>query len=199
MVLQDNKQTAFIAACGITVMGFLIAALLFRHGVVPILFGLIFMGAGAFFLFRIQRVTIKLDRAVGSIHILLQGIKSKEERNLAMAQVQKLFLRKVVQTHTTRSNTRVGGDIKRMSSTTTYHLFILVFVTAQNEEIPFQFGKVRVGLMNAITSPEEKIQRNAQAVADFLNVPLTVANPPSASEVLGAMRQGFAAGFQKVH
>lgn len=199
MVLQDNKQTAFLGACGIIVMGLLIACLLFRHGIMPILFGLLFMGAGTFFLFRLRRVTIELDRAAGTIHILLQGIKSKEERNLAMTQVQKIFLRKVIQTHTTQSNTRTGNTINRTSSTTTYHVFILVFVTDRNEEIPFQFGKVRVGLMNMITTPEEKIQRNAQAVADFLNVPLTLANPPSASQVLGAIREGIAAGFQKVH
>jgi hypothetical protein len=199
MVLQDKKRSAYLGACGIIVMGLLIASLLIRHGVMPILFGLLFMGAGAFFLFLIKRVTIELDRASGSIHILLEGLKSKEERNLPMAQVQKLLLRKVIQTHTTHSNTRMGSDIRRTSSTTTYHLFILVFVTSQNEEIPFQFGKVRIGLMSMLTTPETKIQENARAVANFLNVPLTVAEPPSAGQVFGAFRQGLPAGFQRVH
>jgi hypothetical protein len=199
MVLQDKKQTAYLGACGIIVMGLLIACLLFRHGVMPILFGLLFMGAGAFFLFIIKRVTIELDRAAGSVHILLEGLKGKEERNLTMAQVQKLLLRKVIRTHTTHSNTRMGGDIRRTSSTTTYHQFILVFVTAQNEEIAFDFGRVRIGLMSMLTSPEAKIQQDAQSVASFLNVPLTMADPPSASQALGAIRQGLTANFQKVH
>jgi hypothetical protein len=155
------------------------------------------MGAGAFILFKIRRVTIELDKSAGTIHILLKGLKAKEERNVGMAQIQKVLLRKLIQTHTMRSSS--GRGFASTSSTTTYHQFILVFVTDQNEEIAFAFGKVRVGLLSMLTSPEGKIQRNAQAVADFLNVPLTVAGPPSASQVLGAIRDGFAARFQKVH
>jgi len=196
MVLQANKHTAFLGVCGVIAIGLLIVCLLARHGVFPILVGLAFMGTGAFILFRIRRVTIELDKAAGTIHILLQGLRSKEERNLGMAQVQKLLLRKVIQTHTTRTRYSNGGS---SSSTTTYHQFILVFVTDQNEEISFDFGKVRIGLMSMLTTPEEKIRRNAQAVADFLNVPLNIGAPPSASQVLGAIRDGFAARFQKVH
>ena len=94
MVLQDKKYTAFLAAGGLVVFGLLIACLLIRHGVMPILFGLIFMGAGAFLLFRIRGVTIELDKSAGTIHILYQGLKSKEERDLRMAQITKLLLRK---------------------------------------------------------------------------------------------------------
>jgi hypothetical protein len=124
------------------------------------------------------------------------GPKSKEERNLGMAQIQKVLLRKLIQTHTMRSSS--GRGFASTSSTTTYHQFILVFVTDQNEEIPFDFGKVRVGLMNMLTSPEEKIRRNAQEVANFLNVPMDAATP-SASDVIGAIRAGIAGRFQKVH
>lgn len=199
MVLQDKKLTAYLSLSGLIAMGLLIACLLVRHGVGPIVAGLAFMGVGAFMLFRLRQVTIELDKTTGTVHILLKGLKSKEERNLPMSQMQKLLLRKVIQTHTTTSNTRTGNTINRSTSTTTYHQFILVFVTAQNEEISFDFGRVRLGLMNMLTTPEEKIQRNAQAVATFLNVPLTVAGPPTASQVLGALRGGFAAGFQKIH
>jgi hypothetical protein len=196
MVLQDKKQTTYLSAGGVMALGLFIICLLARHGVVPILFGLAFMGAGAFIIFRTRRVTIELDKSAGTVHFLLEGLKSKEERNLGMAQVQKLLLRKVIQTHTTRTRSSTGGS---SSSTTTYHQFILVFVTDQNEEIPFDFGKVKIGLMSMLTTPEEKIRQNAQSVAEFLNVPLTAAGPASASQVLGAIRDGFAARFQKVH
>ena len=195
MVLKDNKRLAFVSAGGLVVVGLLIACLLVRHGVMPILFGLLFMGAGGFLLFRIQRVTIELDKTAGTIHLLFQGLKSKEERTLQMAQIQKLLLRKWIQTHRTTSYSRQTG---RSTSTTTYHQFILVFVTDQNEEINFDFGKVRIGLMNMLTSPEEKKRRAAQQIATFLNVPLDAATP-SASDVLGAIRGGLAARFQKVH
>jgi hypothetical protein len=198
MVLQDKKYTTFLSACGVMVMGLVITCLFARHGVVPIFVGLAFIGAGAFIIFRTRKVTIELDKAAGTIHILLQGIKSKEERNLGMAQIQKLLLRKVIETHTMRSTGGSARGFSSTSSTTTYHRFILAFVTTQNEEIPFSFGKVKVGLMNMLTSPEEKIRRKAQEVANFLNVPLDAATP-SASDVVGALRDGMALRFQKVH
>jgi hypothetical protein len=195
MVLKDNKQIAFLSAGGLVVFGLLIACLLVRHGVLPVIFGLAFMGAGAFMLFRIRRVTIELDKAAGTIHLLFQGLKSKEERELRMAQIQKLLLRKWIQTHSTTSYNRNTG---RSTSSTSYHQFILVFVTDQNEEIQFDFGRVRIGLMNMLTSPEEKKRRAAEQIAIFLNVPLDSASP-SASDVLGAIRGGLAGRFQKVH
>ena len=195
MVLQDKKLTAYLTAGGAVVAGLLIACLLIRHGIFPIIVGIAFMGAGVFMLFKLRRVTIELDKTSGTIHILLQGLKSKEERNLGMAQVKQLLLRKLIQTQTTRTTNGHGGG---SSSTTTYHQFILVLVTDQNEEIPFDFGKVKIGLMNMITSPEEKIRRNAQEVANFLNVPLDAA-VPSTSDVLGAIRDGIAGRFQKAH
>ena len=195
MVLQDKKRLAFLTAGGTVVAGLLIACLLVRHGVVPILVGLAVMGAGVFMLFKIRGVTIELDKAAGTIHILYQGLKSKEERDLPMAQIQKLLLRKLIQTHRTTTSTARGGS---SSSTTTYHQFILVFVTGQNEQIAFDFGKVKIGLMNMLISPEEKKRRDAQEIASFLNVPLDAATP-STSDVLGAIRDGLAGRFQKVH
>ena len=196
MVLKNNKLTAFLSAGGVVVVGLIIICVLARHGVFPILFGLIFMGVGVFMLIRFRRVTIELDRSSGTIHILYQGLKSKEERDLQMAQIQKVLLRKLIQTHTMRSSS--GRGFASTSSTTTYHQFILSFVTDQNEEIPFDFGKVRIGLMNMLTSPEEKKRRDAQEIATFLNVPLDAATP-SASDVVGAIRDGIAARFQKAH
>jgi hypothetical protein len=113
-----------------------------------------------------------------------------------MAQIQKVLLRKLIQTHTMRTSS--GRGFASTSSTTTYHRFILAFVTNQNEEIPFDFGKVKVGLMNMLTSPEEKIRRSAEKVANFLNVPLDAATP-SASDVIGALRNTMAGRLQKVH
>jgi len=199
MVLQDKKYTTFLSACSVIVLGLVIACAFARHSVVPIFVGLAFMGAGAFILFRIRRVTIELDKTAGTIHILLQGLKSKEERDLGMAQMQKVLLRKVIETHTMRSTGGSARGFASTSSTTTYHRFILVFVTNQNEEIPFDFGKVKIGLMNMLTSPEEKIQRKAQEVANFLNVPMDVAAPPSASDVIGAIRNTIVGRLQKVH
>jgi hypothetical protein len=194
MVLQDKKYVAFLTAGGTVVAGLLIGCLLARHGVVPIIVGLACMGAGVFMIFKIRGVTIELDRSAGTIHILYQGLKSREERDLQMAQMQKVLLRKLIQTHRMTTTNRSGSS----SSSTTYHQFILVFVTDQNEQIPFDFGKIKVGLMNMLTTPEEKIRRGAQQIADFLNVPLDAATP-SATDVLGAIRDGIAGRFQKAH
>ena len=198
MVLQDNKLTAYVAAGAAVVIGLVITSLFARHGVVPIIVGLAFIGAGAFMLFRIRKVTIELDKAAGTMHILLQGLKSKEERNLGLAQIKKLLLRKLIETQTTRTSAPGGSGFASRSSTTTYHRFVLVFVTDQNEEIMFDFGRVKVGLMNMLTHPEEKIRQGAQDVANFLNVQLDAATP-STADVLGALRDGLAVKFQKVH
>lgn len=199
MVLRDNKQTTFLSAGAVIAMGLLIACLFARHSVIPIFVGLAFMGAGALILFKTRRVTIELDKTAGTIHILLQGLKSKEERDLGMAEVQKVLLRKRIETHTMRSTGGSSRGFASTSSTTTYHRFILVFVTNQNEEIPFDFGKIKIGLMNMLTSPEEKIRQKAQEVANFLNVPMDVAAPPSASDVVGALRNTIVGRLQKVH
>lgn len=199
MVLQDNKQTAYLSACACVGIGLLIACAFARHNAVPVIVGLAFIGVGALILFKTKRVTIDLDKSSATIHILLQGLKSKTERNLGFGQIQKLLLRRVIQTHTMSQNQRIGGDVRRTSSTTTYHQFILVFVTDQNEQIPFNFARVKVGLMNMLSSPEEKIGRNAREVANFLNVPLEEAGPASASDALGALRAGLAGRLQKVN
>jgi hypothetical protein len=197
MVLQDKKYNVFLSACAVIALGLVIICLFARHSFIPVFVGLAFMGAGAFILFRTRQVTIELDKTAGTIHILLQGLKSKEERNLGMAQIQKVLLRKFIQTHTMRSSS--GRGFASTSATTTYHRFILVFVTNQNEEIQFDFGKIKIGLMNMLTSPEEKIRQRAQEIANFLNVPMDVAAPPSASDVVGAIRNTIVGRLQKVH
>ena len=201
MVLRDNKHIAYLSAGAALAIGSLICLMMIRH-VVPVIVGLAFIGFGAFVLFRTKRVTIELDRGVGTIHILLQGLNRKVDRNLGLAQIQKLLLRKLIQTHTTVASAPSGasfsGGRNTTSSTTTYHRFVLAFVTDQNEEIPFEFGKVKVGLMNMMTSSEEKIRRNVQEVANFLNVPVESAMP-STSDVRGGIRAVLAGYLQKVH
>jgi len=194
MVLRDRKYTTFLSAGACVVGGLLIACLFSKHSILPILFGLAFMGAGAFVLFRTRSVTIELDRAAGNIHILFQGIKSKEERDLAMAQIQKLFLRKLTKTSTTRTTDSRGHS---STSSKTYYQYILVFVTDKNEELPFDFGRVNAGLMNLFRSPDEKKRQDAEQIANFLGVPLEM-GIPSAKEVLGAIRDGFIGRYQNI-
>lgn len=203
MVLQDNKQTAYLVAGVAMVVGLLICVFFIRRNVVPVIVGLGFIGFGALILFKTKRVTIELDRATATMHILLQGLNSKEDRNLSLGQIQKLTLRTMIETHTMNTSAPAGaryqGGGNTRTSSTTYHRFILSFVTNENEEIPFEFGKVKVGLMNALTNPEEKIQRDAQQVASFLKVPLDTTTPSAPSGVLGALRAGLAGKMQKVH
>jgi hypothetical protein len=194
MVLQDKKYTTFLSAGACVVGGLLIACLLRRHGFFPIAFGLAFMGVGAFLLFKTRSVTIELDRAAGNIHILFQGIKSKEERDLAMSQIQKLFLRKLTRTSTTRTTDARGNS---STSSKTYYQYILVFVTDKNEELQFDFGKVNAGLLNLFLSPDEKKRQDAEKIANFLGVPLEM-GIPSAKEVLGAIREGFMGRYQNI-
>jgi hypothetical protein len=194
MVLQDKKYTSYLSAVALVIGGLLIACLFSKHSFVALIVGLAFMGVGAFLLFRTRSVTIELDRSAGNIHILFQGIKSKEERDMSMAQIQKIFLRKLTRTSTTRTTDSRGHS---SSSSKTYYQYILVFVTDKNEELQFDFGKVSAGLMNLFRSPDETKRQDAEKIANFIGVPLEM-GIPSAKEALGAIREGFMGRYQNM-
>jgi hypothetical protein len=170
MVLKDNKYRPLLTA-GLLIVGGILLAVLFggRH-FMPILFGLVFVGAGAAVIYFTKRVTIELDRAAAKVRIRLQSIKKKEEREFAMTQISKIVLRKMIQTAIVSS----GASTR---SAKTYYQFVLIFVTDQNEELPFDFGKVSAGITNLLFSPDDKKKQAAQQVADFIGAPLEVSLP----------------------
>jgi hypothetical protein len=193
MVLQDLKRGRFLVAGILLPAGLLIACLFGRHNIVPIIVGLAFMGAGAFFLFSTKRVTITLDNAAGKITVLLQGIKSKTERELRVAQIKKFVLRKFMETHATHTAAqRWERNQRTKTTTTTYFQYVLVFVTDQNEELPFAFGRVPVGA----TDLDGNKQQEAERVAAFIGVPLEVSLPADSS-VMSALKAGLAGKMEK--
>ena len=193
MVLQDLKQSRFLVAGVLLPAGLLIACLFGRHNIVPIIVGLAFMGVGAFFLFSTKRVTITLDKAAGKVSILLQGIKSKTERELRVAEIKKLVLRKFMETHSTHTPAQRWERNQRARTTTTaYFQYVLVFVTDQNEELPFAFGKVPVGTADS----DDNQRQQAEQVAAFIGVPLDVSLPADSS-VMSALKAGLAGKMQK--
>jgi hypothetical protein len=190
MVLKDNKYRPVLAAGLLLVTGILMVVFFGRRHFMPILVGLTFVAAGGLVIYLTKRVTIELDRAAGKILVRLQSLRKKEERELAMTQIRKLVLRKIIQTAilTSPSSSR--------SSAKTYYQFVLIFVTDQNEELPFDFGRVSAGITNLLTSPDDKKKRRAQQVADFIGAPLEV-SLPSGADPISAFRGSIAARMQK--
>lgn len=170
MVLKDNKYRPLLTACLLIVAGIFIAVLFGGRHFMPILFGLVFVAAGAAVIYFTKQVTIELDRASGRVRIRLQSLKKKEERDFAMTQIRKIVLRKTIQTAIVSS----GASTR---SAKTYYQFLLIFVTDQNEELPFDFGKVSAGITNLLFSPDDKKKQAAQQIADFIGAPLEVSLP----------------------
>lgn len=190
MVLKDNKYRPLFIAALLVVSGILIAVLFGRRHFMPILVGLGFFVAGGLMIYFTKRVTIELDRATGKVLVRLQSVRKKEERELAMTQIRRLVLRKMIQTQI------ISSTSSSRSSAKTYYQFVLIFVTDQNEELPFDFGRVSAGITNLLTSPDDKKKRRAQQVADFIGAPLEVSLPSGANPV-SALRDSIAARLQK--
>lgn len=120
---------------------------------------------------------------------MLQSLKDFEERELAITDIKKIVLRKIIQSSSVTTVSARGG---RSTSRSVHYQYILVFVSEQNGEMPFDFGKVNAGLVNLIVSPDEKKRRAAEQIAKFIGVELD-ATMPSAGDVLSALKQGITA------
>jgi hypothetical protein len=190
MVLKDNKYRRLFTAGLLVVSGIFIAVLFGGRHFMPILVGLVFFAGGGLMIYFTKRVTIELDRAAGTILVRLRSLKTKEERELGMTQIRKLVLRKMIQTQI------VSSSSSSRSSAKTYYQFVLIFVTDQNEELPFDFGRVSAGITNLLISPDDKKKRAAQQVADFIGAPLEVSLPSGANPI-SAFRDSVAARMQK--
>ena len=170
MVLQDNKQPRILAAWMLVAGGLILTFIVSHYIVVPMFAGLGLVGVGAFILFTTKRVTIELDKATGRIHVLLADLKRKEERDVGMAQISKVVLRKLMQTSTVSAP-------RGLAHARNYYQFTLVFVIAEKGELGFDFGQVTCGITNLILSPDAQMREDAAQIARFIGAPLEVAQP----------------------
>jgi len=167
MVLRDDKHQRYLTAWTLVAGGLILTFLLSRYIVVPMFAGLGLASIGVFILLTTRRVTIELDKASGRIHVLLEGVKRKEEQDLGMGQISKVVLRKLMQTST-------ASAPRGLASARNYYQFTLIFVIDQKGELPFDFGKVSCGITNLILSPDEQMQEDAAQIARFIGAPLEV-------------------------
>jgi hypothetical protein len=72
----------------------------------------------------------------------------------------------------------------------------LLFILENGEEMDFEFGSV-AGTMDILTSPEERIRKQAKEVSDFLEVPLKKIGPPSTSETISAVKDAITSTIEK--
>jgi hypothetical protein len=170
MVLRDDKQQRFTAAWMLVVGGLILTFIVSHFIVVPMFAGLGLAGVGVFILFTTKRLTIELDKATGRIHVRLDGLKQKEEKDLGMAQITKVVLRRLMQTSTVSAS-------RGLAHARNYYQFTLVFVIDQTVELPFDFGHVACGITNLILSPDQRMREDAAQIARFIGAPLEVAQP----------------------
>jgi hypothetical protein len=167
MVLKDDHHRRFILAYWLVIGGQLFTLLLSHFMVVPLFAGLGLIGVGLFILLTTRSVTIELDKTTGRVHMLLEGARRREERDLGMGQIHKVVLRKLMQTST-------ASAAQGLASARNYYQFTLVFVTDQEAELPIDFGKVGCGITSLILPPDQRKREEAAKIAKFIGAPLEV-------------------------
>jgi hypothetical protein len=164
MTLKDYNISHFLGGVLFFVVGFFIAFFFDADGnlVVPAI-GVIFALVGIWLLVSTKLVSISLDKAMNKAKFSLRSILKNESKEITLQQIKSLILEK---------------EIRRSSKGKSRRQFSLRFVLDSGEEMPFEFGSV-AGTMDVLTSPEEKIRKQAQQVAEFLGVNLKEIGPPS--------------------
>jgi hypothetical protein len=167
MVLKDDQHQRFILAYWLVIGGQLFTLLLSHYIMVPLFAGLGLIGLGLFILLTTRSVTVELDKTTGRVHVLLEGARRREERDLGMGEIHKVVLRKLMQTSSTSLT-------HGLSSARNYYQFTLIFVTDQATELPFDFGKAGCGVTSLILPPDQRKREEAARIAQFIGAPLEV-------------------------
>ncbi len=167
MVLKDDRHRRFILAYWLVIGGQFFTLLLSHYIVVPLFAGLGLIAIGLFILLTTRSVPIELDKATGRVHMLLEGARRREERELGMGQIHKVVLRRLTQTSTTSAK-------RGLASARNYYQFTLVLVTDQEAELPIDFGQAGCGVTSLILPPDQRKREEAAQIAKFIGAPLEV-------------------------
>lgn len=182
MVLVDNKLGRFAAGIGVFAGG-LVMAYLCRKTLLLSVVGLAAAAAGGLIFFTTKRVHVELDRAIGKIKICLKEFKRTAQRELAFGDIQKIVLKKSIQTF--------RSTVRGQRSSATYYQFDLILVTKTNELLAFDFGRVKAGLMTLIVSPDNGKRAKALQIADFIGVPLEEGLPAGVTAISAIKERVF--------
>ena len=71
----------------------------------------------------------------------------------------------------------------------------MIFALKNGEETSLEFGRVSAGIMDVLSSPNEKSE--SKQISDFIGVGLKEVLPPTASEALSAIKEGIAEGISR--
>jgi hypothetical protein len=181
MALKDYNISHFIGGILLIVVGVFIAFFLASGGLVVLAIGGVSALIGLWLLVSTKLVSISLDKGMNRAKFSLRSILKNESREVALEDIKSLTLEK---------------EIRRSSKGKKRRQFSLIFVLGNGEELPFEFGSL-AGTMDVLTSPEEKIRKQAQRVSEFLGVPLKQVGPPSTAETISAVKDAITAGMEK--
>ncbi len=182
MVLKDNNISVFIAGLAFFAIGVAISVLLYSESLIAAGVGVIFALAGLYIVLTTRVVTAVLDKAAGKGTFSFQGIARRESREMELSKMKELVLTKTVRTSSK------GG---------TSYEYIITFSFTGGEEIPLELGSTGGGITDVVMSPDERKQKDAKLIADFLGVPMRFVAPPSVMEALNAMKEGIAQGMER--
>lgn len=198
MVLKDHKYSTFAIGAVFLVIGVGVAYFLSSQGI-ALAFGAIFALVGLLLMVSTRMVTIVLDKGAGKLSISMRSILKNESSEAEISKIKGVVLQKDIGTSRT-SHTDSGRTYQTYQ---TYCQYTLKFVLDAGNELSFDFGKVNMNpsainvISEVVSSPDEGKRKDAQQVADFLDVPLKEVGPASISDAMSAIKEGIAEGMER--
>lgn len=141
LLLKDNNISGFIGGIFFAAIGGGLTYVMLGAGDAPFwapIIGLVFVALGLWIILSTKIVTIKLSKA-GMCNFSTWSVLSRKARDVPRSSIKGLRLDRFL-------HSKHGG---RHSSSTHYQ-YALVFLLDSGSELPFEFGKVNIGLMDLV-------------------------------------------------
>jgi hypothetical protein len=180
MVLKDHNYTSFVVGIVFFLAGLGVSAIFSNGNLLIVGFGLIFALVGLYAFVSAKIVTITLDKAAAKANFSFQSVINRQNRDVEIGKIKEIILQKTI------SN----------SGKSTSYVFILKFGLEGGEEIPVEFATLSASIVDVVTSPDEKVKKDAKQITDFLGVNFRYEGPPSVADLMSAVKDGIAKGME---
>ena len=186
MVLKDHNYQSFFFGFVFFCVGVAIAYFLRGESLLVVGVGAVFALAGFWVIASAKMVTVVLDKGSGTCTVKLLGLLGSGTRDVQLARVRKLNLKKFIST----TNSSKG-------SSTTYE-YVVSLAMDGGEEISFKLANVSASITDVLKSPDEKQKDAAKRIADFIGVPFEFIPPPSMLGTFKEKYEGIAEGMDRM-
>ena len=182
MVLKYHNITNFAGGIIFSAFGIGIAFFSGPANLAALAIGVVFGLVGVYLILTTKSITVTLDKEQRKCSLSFQSILKKESKEFGFDEIKELILKSYIG-HSSRGKQ--------------YYQYSLIFALKNGEETSLEFGRVSAGIMDVLSSPNEKKRKEAKQISDFIGVGLKEVLPPTASEALSAIKEGIAEGISR--